>query len=171
MLETIAINAIIVINSSYKISITYCSIKMQIVIILRIHWAYYNSKLFQTLSIDIWQLKCQQRQTNKTKNMANVFFHKLFRIIKFFFLNLLREASLESKVAPTNRNSSAFLLHPSKTFSSVRLFSIISETFLELVFAIKIKTMLLKQPAVLLTSCQKNIAYIICLNTSNIVHK
>ena len=71
--------------------------------------------IFRTLSIDIWQLKYQQRQTNKTKN-DELFFCKLFRMIKFFFLILLREASLESKAAPTNRNSSAFLLHTSKTF-------------------------------------------------------
>ena len=38
-------------------------------------------------------------------------FCKLFTIIKFFFLILLREATLESKLAPTNRNSSVFLLH------------------------------------------------------------
>ena len=64
-----------------------------------------------------------------------------------------------------HRNSSAFLLHNSKIFSNVKLFSIFSQTFLELIFATKIKTMLLKQSAVLFTSCQKNIAYIMCLNT------
>ena len=46
-------------------------------------------------------------------------FCKLFRIIQF-----LREATLESKVAPTNRNRSVYLLHTSKTFSNVELFSI-----------------------------------------------
>ena len=66
-------------------------------------------RIFRTLSIDIWQLKCQLRQTNKTKNAKN-YFCKLFRIIKFFFLILLREVTLESKITPTNRNSSSFLL-------------------------------------------------------------
>ena len=111
-----------------------------------------------------WYLKT--RQTNTTK-IANCFFCKLFRINKFFFLILLKEAILESKFAPTNRNSSAFLLHNSKSFSNDKLFSIFSQTFLELIFATKIKTMLLKQSAVLFIRCQKNIAYIVymCLNT------
>ena len=39
-----------------------------------------------------------------------------FRIIQSYFLILLKEAILESKVASTNRNSSALLLHPSKIF-------------------------------------------------------
>ena len=72
--------------------------------------------VFQTLSIDIWQLKCQPRLLNKTKN-GKLFFCKLFRIIKFVFHILLRKAVLESKAAPTNHNSSAFLLHSGKTFS------------------------------------------------------
>ena len=41
----------------------------------------------------------------------------------------------------------AFLQYTSKTFSNV-LFSTFSQTFFELIFATKIKTMLLKQPAV-----------------------
>ena len=112
--------------------------------------------IFRTLAIDIWQLKCQQRQTKNGK----LFFCKLFRIIRFFFPILLRKATLKSKVAPIN--SLAFLLHTSKIFSNVELFSIFLQTFLELIFATKIKTMLLKQ---------SNIAYIICLNIWNIVDK
>ena len=71
------------------------------------------------------------------------FFCKLFRIIKFFFLILLRKATLESKVVLTNLNSWAFLLHTYETCSNVELFSIFSQTLLELIFATKIKTMLL----------------------------
>ena len=82
---------------------------------------------------DIWQLKCQQRQTNKTKN-GKLILCKLFRIIQFFLLFLLRKASLVSKVAATNRNSSAYLLHTSKTFFYVELFFIFSQTFLETPF-------------------------------------
>ena len=119
-----------------------------------------------------FQLICDNSNVNNDKQikqrMANVFFCKLFRIIKLFLLILLRKVSLESKVASTNRNSSAFLLYSSKTPSNVELFSIFSQTFFwQLIFAIKIKTMLLKQSFVLFTSCQKNIAYtrIMCLNT------
>ena len=92
----------------------------------------------------------------RTQKMATRFFCKLYRIIKFFFFNLLREATFAS----TKRNSSAFLLQPSKTFFNVELFSIFSQTFLELIFAFKIKTMLLKKTAVLFSSCQKNITYV-----------
>ena len=81
--------------------------------------------IFRALLIDIWQLECQERQTKNGK----LFFCKLFRIIKFFFLILLREATLESKVALTNRTSSVFLLHTSKIFSNVELFSIFSQPF------------------------------------------
>ena len=50
------------------------------------------------------------------------------------------------------RNSSAFLLHTKKIFSNFELFSIFSQSLLELIFATKIKTILLKQSAVLFTS-------------------
>ena len=104
-----------------------------------------------------------------TQKSCELFFCKLFRIIKYFFLILLREATMESKVVSTNRNSSASLLHTSKTFSNVELFTIFSQIFLELILATKIKTMLLKQSAGLFTSCQKKywvyIEYIMCPNT------
>ena len=76
--------------------------------------------IFRTLWIGIWQLKCQKRQSNKTKN-CELFFCKLFRIIKYFFLILLREATLESKVCLTNRNSLAFLLHTNNAVFSQAL--------------------------------------------------
>ena len=83
--------------------------------------------IFRTLSIDIWQLKCQQRHTNKIKN-GKLLFCNVFRIIKFFFLVLLRKATLESIVDSTNRNSSAFLFHTSKAFSNLKMSSIFSQT-------------------------------------------
>ena len=84
---------------------------MQIVIILRKNFKYStvistfseHNTIFQTLSIDIWQLKCQQRQTNETEN-GKTFFCKFFRI-KFLFLIILKKATFESKVAPTNPKS------------------------------------------------------------------
>ena len=109
--------------------------------------------------------KCQQQQT-KTNLKWRTFFCKLLRIIKLFSLIVQRKATLKKKnVAPTNRNSLAFLLYSSKTFSNVELYSIFSQTFLELIFSTKIKAMLLKQSAILFTNCQTNIAYIMCLNT------
>ena len=53
------------------------------------------------------------------QKIGELFFWNLFRIIKFFFLILLREVTLESKIATTNRNISAFLLYTSKTFPNV----------------------------------------------------
>ena len=80
-----------------------------------------------------------------------------FKILIFFpslfFLIRLREAFLESKVGPTNCNISALLLHTSKTVYNVEFFSIFSQTFLKLIFATKIKTMLLKQSAVFRKYC------------------
>ena len=64
---------------------------------------------------------------------------KLFRMIKFFFIILLREATLESNVAPTNRNSSAFLLNTNKIFSNVELFSIFLNKFFLLIFTTETK--------------------------------
>ena len=58
--------------------------------------------------------KALDQQKNKTNN-GKLFFSKLFGIIKFFFLILLRKAPCETKVAPTNRNRSAFLLYTNKT--------------------------------------------------------
>ena len=153
---------------------------MQIAIILRKIWS--GSTVISMFSEHITILIFDNSNVNNDKW---IFFCKLFKMIKFFFLILLREATLTSKVAPTNRNSSAFLLHTfqksqiflphpaershfeikscsyNRKFSQVELFSIFSQTFLELIFATKIKTMLLKQSGVLFTSCQKNIAYII----------
>ena len=60
--------------------------------------------------------------------------------MKFFYLILLREVTLESKVAPNNRNSLASLLHTSKKFYNVELFSIFPQTFLELIIVTKIET-------------------------------
>ena len=100
-----------------------------------VQWRYYNFP--NTFN---WYLTTQMSiMTNKTKN-GKAFFSKLFRITKFFFFILRRESTLESKVAPTKRNSSTFLLHSTKTFSNVELFSIFSQTILELIFATKIKT-------------------------------
>ena len=129
------------------------SIKTQIVILrnilntaLYVQWAYYNfSNTFN------WHLTTLMSITTN-KIMTKKIFCKLFRIIKFFFLIHLRKATLESKVAPTNRNNSAFLLHTNKCFSNIELFFIFSQTFLKLIFATK---MLLKQSAVLFTSWQK----------------
>ena len=105
-------------------------------------------------------LNVNRRQTNKTKNGKFIFCN----FFKFFSFILLRETTLESKVVSINRNSSVLLLHISKTFSNVELFSK-TQTFLELIFATKIKTKLLKKSAVLLTSCQENCVYCIRLNT------
>ena len=40
-----------------------------------------NITIFWTLSIDIWQFKCQQRQTNKPKKMANLFSAKFSELL------------------------------------------------------------------------------------------
>ena len=111
--------------------------------------------IFWIISIHIWQLKCKQRQTNKTKN------GKFYRIIKFFWGNPLWNQKLLLLTA-TARRSCYTLVRPFPTLSYFPFFHKLS---LELICATKIKTVLLKQSAVLFSSCQTNIAYIICLNT------
>ena len=69
-----AIKTIIEMNISYKNSINYCTIKMQIVIILcktfiNLFTFRKHITIFRTLSIDIWQHKCQQIK----RKMANSF--------------------------------------------------------------------------------------------------
>ena len=107
--------------------------------------------IFRTLSMDICQLKCQQWLTNKTKN------GKLFRIIKFFCSSFCGKPLWHQKLL--------LLTATARPFSTLSCFSFFPQTFLELIFATKIKTMLLKQSAVLFTSSNKNFAYIMCLNT------
>ena len=105
---------------------------MQIVIILRKNFKY-NAfistfseyiTIFRTLSIDIWQLNVNNDKQIKKK-------WKPFQNYQICFLILLREATLESKIAPTNLKISAFLIHTSRTFSNVELFSIF-QPFMEL---------------------------------------
>ena len=83
--------------------------------------------------------------------MANIFLQTFY--YQIFLPHPSERATFESKVTSINRKSSAFLLHTSKIFSNVELFSIFSQTFLELIYAAKIKTMLLNQSVVLFTSC------------------
>ena len=109
---------------------------------------------FRTLSIDIWQLKCQRRQTNKTKD-SKLFSVNFSELSNFSSSLFLREATLESKIAVTNRNSSAFLLDASKTFFNVELFSHFLQTFLELILAIVVVYQL----------STKYCVYIMCLYT------
>ena len=93
-----------------------------------------------------------QMSTNDKQKMAS---QMVGRIIKFFFLIPLRESTLETKAVK-------LVLNTSKACSNVELVSISSQFFLEQIFAIKIKAMLLKHLDVLLTSCQK-ILRILCV--------
>ena len=79
------------------------------------------------------------------QTLANCFSENLSELSKFFFLILLREATLELKVAPTTATArrSCYTL-ASKTFSKLELFSIFLHTILELILATKLKTMLLE---------------------------
>ena len=115
--------------------------------------------ILRTLSIDLWQLK---RQTNKTKNLFSANFSELsnFSSSSFWVKPLWNQKLF--RLTATTRRSCYTLGRP---FPTLRCFPFFHKHFLEFIFSTKIKTMLLKQSAVLLTSCQKNIAYIMCLNT------
>ena len=102
----------------------------------------------------------------KQKKGQFVIFANFSVLSKLVFLILLREVTLESKVASSNRNSSAFLLHNSKIYYNVEFFSIFSQTFLELILATKIKTNVVETISFFVYQLlTKNIAYIMYLNT------
>ena len=123
------------------------------------------SKILNTRSVSILQFpqhfqlifdnsNVNKRQTKNCRSVDRYLFIYNLQSYKIFLPH------------PSKRNhfviescSSYPLLNTSKTWSNVEFFGAI-------IFATKIKTMLLKQPAVLLINCQKNIAYIMCLNTS-----
>ena len=113
---------------------------MQIVLILRtiLYTTLSQVRLVTILQFsEHFQLIFDNNVNNEKRikqKMANIFC-KLFRIIKFFFLILLRLATLESIVSPTNRKSSAFLFHTNKIFSNVEQFSIFSQSFLKTILA------------------------------------
>ena len=96
---------------------------------------------FGILSIDIWQLKCQQRQTNKAKKMANFAELSNFSTSSFWGKPLWNQKLLLLNV--TARLPFYTLVRPFPTLSCFPIFFI---NFLELIFASKIKTMLLKPP-------------------------
>ena len=84
---------------------------MQIVIILR---KILNTALSEVRSASILQFSKHFQLISDNSNVNNDkqikqkganFFCKLFRIIKFSFLILLRAVTLESEIAPTNSNS------------------------------------------------------------------
>ena len=141
-------------------SINYCcSIKTQIVmstvISAFVQWTYYNFP--NTFN---WYLTTQMSTNKKKCNKKwQTFFLQIFRKYHIFLLLiLLRKAILVWKT----RRSCYTLVRP---FPTLSCFPFFSQTYLDLIFATKIKTILLKQSAVFFTSCQTNIEYIICLNT------
>ena len=84
----------------------------------------WNQKLFlRTLSIDIRQLKCQERQTIKTKNSEH-FSANFSELLNFSSLSFRKKSLWNQKL-----QNLAFLLHTSKTCSNVEFFSIFSQIF------------------------------------------
>ena len=142
-------------------AINYCSIKVQIVIILRkILICTFSEHItnFRTLSID---------KTNKTKN-GELFFCKLFRI--WWFLILLRKANLELKVGSTNRNSPAFLLHNSKTFFNFEVFLIFFTNCFGTNFRHQNKYNFGKTISCFVYQLSKKILHILCVWTLKILY-
>ena len=122
--------------------------------------------IFGTFSIDIWQLKCQQRQTNKTKN-DKLFFASFSELSNFFSLSFWRQPLWNQKLLLLTVTALRFCYTLVRPFTTLSSFLFFLKNFVELIFVTKINTILLKQSAILLTCCQKNIAYthIMCLNT------
>ena len=101
--------------------------------------------------------------TNKLNRKWRTFFCKLLRI-KFFFLILLREVTLESKAVPTNHKNPAFHLHTGKPIPTLSCLPFLINYF-ETNFRHQNKNNVDETLSCFNTNCQKNIAYIMCLNT------
>ena len=108
--------------------------------------------IFRTLSIDIWLRKCQQRLTNKTEN-KKLFSANFSEISNCCSSSFWEKPLWNQKFLLLTATVGRSCYLASKSFSKFELFSIFSQTFLELIFVSKIKTMFLKQSAVLFTSC------------------
>ena len=122
-----------------------------------VQWAYYNfPNTFNSY------LTTHMSTSDKQK-MADLFIYNLQN-----YQTILPHPSKRNhfgiKKCSCQPQKTTFLLNTSETRSNVVLFSIFIQTFLELIFASRIKTMLLNTPDVLLTSCQK-IMLILCVWT------
>ena len=88
-----------------------------------------------------------------------------FRIIKFFFLNVLGEATLESKAVLSIRNAWVFLLNTSKTCSNVELFSSFPATFFGTNYRDQHINNVIEATSCSVDQLSKNIVYIMGLKT------
>ena len=111
--------------------------------------------IFRTLSIYIWQLNCQERQTNKTKN-CKLFSANFSESLNFSSLSFLSYRSCYILVRP---------------FPVLSCFSFLQKKILETNFRHQNKNNVVETVSCFVYQLSKNIAYIICLNTWNIVHK
>ena len=93
--------------------------------------------IFWTLSIDIWQLKCQQRQINKTKN-GDIFSANFSELSNFFPSSSFWEKSLWNHfgITATVRHSCSTQVRSLPTLSC---FPFSYKLFLELIFAYQTK--------------------------------
>ena len=165
----IAINAIIEINISYKISINYCSIKMQIVIILSKKFKYSTVRSVSILQFCEHFLlifdNCNVNNDKQIKQkMANFFSANFSELSNFSSSSFWEKPLWNQKLLLLNATPRSSCYTLVRSFQRWVVFHFF-KNFLELIFATKIKKMLLKQSTLLFTSCQKNIAYIMCLNT------
>ena len=81
--------------------------------------------IFGTLSIDIWQLKCQQRQTNKTIKWRTFFSANFSELFNFSSLSFWKKTLWNRKMLPltaTARRSCYTLVRPFPTLSCIPFF-------------------------------------------------
>ena len=112
-----------------------------------------------------FQFKFDNSNVNNYKHikqkMADFFFVKLST---FSALSFWEKPLWNQRLLLLTAIDRQFLLHSTQTFSNVELFSIVSQTFFELIFATKMKTMLLKQSDVLFKTVAKRILRIYWLH-------
>ena len=104
------------------------------------------------------------------QKMANFFSANFAELSNFSSLSFWEQTLWNPKLLPitTTARCSCYTLVGS--FRTSSCFPFFLQTFLKLIFATKIKRMLLEQSAVLFISCEKNILRISCVGTLKILY-
>ena len=114
--------------------------------------------IFRTLSIDIWQLKCQWRQTKQIlQKMAN-----FSELLNFSSSSFLGDPLWNQKLLLLTATARHYCYTVGRPFPTLSCF-LFFHKFFGTNFRHQYENNVVE--VISCTSCQKNIAYIMCLNT------
>ena len=121
-----------------------------------------NVELFSIFSQTFFETNFRNQNKNNVDEITSCFVDQLSKKYCIYYVSEHLRYCSKINEYWLNKNVCLNIVRP---FPTLSCFPFFHKLFLEQIFATKVKTKLLKQPAVLLTSCQKNIGYIMCLNT------